>query len=161
VRAAGANRAHPVTTLHSEPGPVRETEMVPRGRRHRGETLRRLLLAVVAMIVCVGITGPIRGLVSLSASLAVAHGASAHASGAASPECAGTVARPLDLTAIESDADDDDDDDDDVLGDVSDEPASQLAWAPPREPGRGPRAEITNDTSRFAISAHPARGPPA
>jgi hypothetical protein len=132
--------------------------MIPRARRNTGETLRRLLLAVVAVILCLGITGPIRGLVSLRTSLALVQGASARSSGNAPSECTTTPARPVDLDATESDVDDDDDD---ALGDVSEEPASLLACARPNEPGRRPRVEITNDTSRFAISAHPARGPPA
>ena len=132
--------------------------MVPRARRNRGETLRRLLLAVVAVLLCVGITGPLRGVVSLRTSLSLVQGASARGSGGASTECTTAPSRPVDLDATELD---DDDDDDDALGDVSNDAASLLACVPPNEQGPGPRVEITNDTSRFAISAHPARGPPA
>jgi hypothetical protein len=133
--------------------------MLPRARRIKGETLRRLLLAVVAVIACVCITGPFRGIVSLRASSAVLHGKSPRTPGSdASPHCTGTGSRPVDLNAIESDFDDDDDDD--VLGDVADEPHPPLACLPGGEPGARPCIEGTDDTSRFASSAHPARGPP-
>jgi hypothetical protein len=124
----------------------------------KGETLRRLLVAVVAVIVCVGITGPFRGIVTLKTSFAAVHGASALPLGTdASPQCARTVSRPVDLNAIESD---DDDDDDDTLGDIADEPSWPPAAGPLRDPGPRPPIEVTDDTSRFAIGSHSARGPP-
>lgn len=125
--------------------------------------LQRVLLAVVAVLVCVSVTGPFRGLASVRASIARASDSANEcwvgaASSDGSHRCADVAPQPgVDLEAIESDLDEEDDD---ALVDVADETAADFVCAPLPGRVRPTRIETTVDTSRFARGPGLARGPP-
>jgi hypothetical protein len=131
-----------------------------------GEMLRRmhrLLLAVVAVVVCVAVTGPFRGFVAVRTSIATMRESTAPRSCStgdddASPRHA-DLARDerVDLEAIESEVDGEEDD---ALNDLADETTFALTCAPLRRVVRSDHVELASDTSRRHHRTISARGPP-
>jgi hypothetical protein len=123
---------------------------------------RRLLLAVVAVLVCIAVTGPFRGLASVRASIALTRESMTVSRVVTdtdgSQRRADVERKPgVDFEAIENELDDEDDD---ALNDVAHESSFALGCAPRRRHSRPPRIEITSDTSRWSSRASLARGPP-
>jgi hypothetical protein len=124
--------------------------------------LHRLLLAVIAVVVCIAVTGPFRGIVGVRASIATTNdiararwigaGDDSHRSADVAPDT------DVDLEAIETELDDEEDD---ALNDVADDMttfaltcAPQPALVPPHH------VELSSDTSRRHHHTIFARGPP-
>jgi hypothetical protein len=128
--------------------------------------LRRLALAVAALVVCAGVAAPSRAAAGFVAPAAVklvaceSAGREVMRASRLHPQD-DAARRAIDLNAVELDDDDDDTDGDDPLCAVS-EGALPFPSVPlPRNPGRAVRSELPTDTSRFAAGPGLPRGPPA
>lgn len=122
--------------------------------------LQRLVLAVVAIVVCASITSVVRrAAVAGRVDTAVR---AQHRRAASAPEStqewrADDVRGFVDLQALEED----DLDEEDAPFAFADDPADHADRTPlPRRPAWSGRGEASNDTSRFAAGTGLPRGPP-
>lgn len=128
--------------------------------------LHRLVIAIIAIVVCGGVAGAVRGSANLlgAAIDAVTPPPAQTERAGRTPDpahdCRDRAAcRRLDLKAVESDFDDDDDD---APCDAADGAPLAFRCVPsPRGAARVGRGELSIDTSRFARGPGLPRGPPA
>jgi hypothetical protein len=124
--------------------------------------LHRLLLAVIAVVMCLAVIGPFRELAAVRASIAMTHDIArtrwsgvgtdgSHRSADIAPDTS------VDLEAIETERDEEDD----APCDLADETTFALTCAPQRPLLRPHLVELSSDTSRRHHHTIFARGPPA